>query len=80
MAAVQAQVESRRAEVRGVLEAAAVEDPAEGCRFVGADWLRGWADDAGAPGPIDNSGLLCPHGDGQLDPRKVAGALGRGVI
>ena len=64
-------VMKRRAGIRAVLEAAAVPDPAQDCRWISASWLSTWADSEEAPPPIDNAPLLCEHGE--LDPTKVPG-------
>ncbi len=57
-------------EVRQILETAATVDPGDDGRFISTAWLQEWAGDSeAAPGPIDNSVLLCMHGG--LDPAKV---------
>lgn len=64
---------SRAAEPHPLLLAFAVPAGDPGC-YVPLSWLQHWADaDGSSPiDPIDNSTLLCAHGN--LDPAKAQGA------
>lgn len=75
------QIASRQNHIRAVLSVAPVaeagEEATEACEgqdllsgnWVNSQWLEDWANEEVPPGLLDNSTLLCPHG--QLDPSKV---------
>jgi hypothetical protein len=63
-------LQQRQQHVRAVLEAAACpSEEVDGGRWISSAWLEGWSGSREAPGVIDNSVLLCPHG--KLDPSKM---------
>lgn len=48
------------------------DDSGGGC-LISADWLEGWVNNEGEPGPLDNSVLLCEHH--KLSPLLPAGSF-----
>ena len=55
--------------VRSILEACPVPPHASDWRWISSAWLDSWANNDGDPTAIDNSPLLCSHGE--LDPKKL---------